>query len=218
MDAGAHAQARHRNLTSAWAAIPPAMPGASTRWCGWPRERRLPHVLPGHLRRVHRGGILQRRQLGEQPVQREKRRSVRPAGRLLDQSPSQEAVPEAAPLSHCAVGILAQCVRLGVLERGAGNPRDRGLGGGDGGVPEATRSQPAPGEHHLRRRGNLEVPRRRFHHDPHVRPGRQHRRLHPPDRARRPTRPCPTTSPTCWPSSASTGRPATSAGIASGAA
>ena len=57
-------------------------------------------------------------------------------------------------------------------------PPRRGLGCGDGGLPEEARPQPAPGQHHLRRRGDLEMPRRRFHHDPHVRPGRQHRRLH----------------------------------------
>ena len=38
-------------------------------------------------------------------------------------------------------GYSPNRVRLGVLERGAGNARDRGLGGGDGRIPEEPRSR-----------------------------------------------------------------------------
>jgi len=86
---------------------------------------------------------------------------ARPAGRLLDQSRSQEAVPEATPPGSAPTSIS---LRLTCTAK--------------------------PGT-------------------PPTSPARS---------SSRPARPCPTTTPTCWPSSASTGRPATSAGIASGAA
>ena len=66
--------------------------------------------------------------------------------------------------------------------------------------------------------GDLEDSRRRLHHDPHVRPGREHRRLHAARSSARPDAGLAFRSLTCWPSSASTGRPATSTGTGPGAA
>ena len=78
-------------------------------------------------------------------------------GRLLDQ-PARPASLYKQRLRYLIArwGYSPQRLRLGVLERGAADAAARRLGRRDGRLPEAARPEPAPREHDLRRRGDLE--------------------------------------------------------------